>query len=91
MLNNIGLFSICKTDAEYEQMYSTYRGIDHGNYTKVYDPSLYSDNLPDTVDWRTNNAVTGVKDQVRPTTEALYAPGCWASVFWFTVAGAMWS
>ncbi|CAI8023152.1 Silicatein [Geodia barretti] len=53
------------TDAEYEEMYSTYRGIDHGNYTKVYDPSHYSSNLPESIDWRTINAVTSVKDQVK--------------------------
>ena len=42
----------------------TYRSIDHGNYTKVYEPSHYSQDLPDAVDWRTNNAVTGIKNQV---------------------------
>ena len=42
----------------------TYRSIDYGNYTKVYQPSHYSGNLPESVDWRTNNAVTGIKDQV---------------------------
>ena len=57
------LYSL-QTDAEYEEMYMTYRSIDHGNYTKVYQPSHYSGNLPDTVDWRTNNAVTGIKNQV---------------------------
>ena len=42
----------------------TYHDIDHGNYTKVYDRSHYSAYLPDSVDWRTSNAVTGVKNQV---------------------------
>jgi len=42
----------------------TYHDIDHGNYTKVYDRSQYSAYLPDSVDWRTSNAVTGVKNQV---------------------------
>jgi len=42
----------------------TYRNIDHGNYTKVYEPSLHGQDLPEAVDWRTNNAVTSVKDQV---------------------------
>ena len=66
VVSNIhALFSIYKTDAEYEEMYSTYRGIDHGNYTKVYDPSHYSSNLPESIDWRTINAVTSVKDQVK--------------------------
>nr|CAM57981.1 silicatein alpha [Geodia cydonium] len=51
------------TDAEYEEIYSTYCDIDHGNYTKVYDPSRYSSTLPDAIDWRTNNAVTSIKDQ----------------------------
>ena len=53
-----------QTDAEYEEMYMTYRNIDHGNYTKVYEPSLHGQDLPEAVDWRTNNAVTSVKDQV---------------------------
>ena len=42
----------------------TYKDIDHGNYTKVFNPAHYSSNLPESVDWRTNNAVTSVKDQV---------------------------
>ena len=41
----------------------TYREIDHGNYTKIFDSSQYSD-LPDSVDWRTSNAVTDIKNQV---------------------------
>ena len=44
----------------------TYREIDHGNYTKVFDASQYdSVTLPDSVDWRTSNAVTSIKYQVR--------------------------
>ena len=34
------------------------------NSTKVFDASQYSGNLPESVDWRTNNAVTSIKDQV---------------------------
>lgn len=45
-------------------MYMTYRESDHGNYTKVFDHSQYSADLPETVDWRTSNAVTGIKYQV---------------------------
>ena len=55
-------FSV-QTDAEYEELL-TYRSIDHGNYTKVFDASQYSGDYPDNVDWRTKNAVTDVKDQV---------------------------
>ena len=74
-------------------MYSTYRDIDHGNYTKVYNPtSGYSDNLPDSVDWRTNNAVTGVKDQVRPTTAVLgFLVTIHRVLNYCTFAGTMWS
>ena len=61
----VEIYMFYQTDAEYEEMYSTYRGIDHGNYTKVYDPSHYSSNLPESIDWRTINAVTSVKDQVK--------------------------
>ena len=46
--------------------YRSVRGVDHGNYTKVFDSSQYSGNLPDTVDWRTKNAVTDIKNQVKP-------------------------
>ena len=43
----------------------TYKSLDHGNYTKLFDSKQYSSDLPDTVDWRTKNAVTGIKNQVR--------------------------
>ena len=55
---------LMQTDAEYGELYMTYKNTDHGNYTKVFDPSHYSSDLPESVDWRTLNAVTGVKDQV---------------------------
>ena len=66
------LSAIHQTDAEYEETYTTYHGSDHGNYTKLYDPSQHSSNLPETVDWRTNNAVTPVKDQVTPIHPLFY-------------------
>ena len=31
---------------------------------KVFNASHYSGDLPESVDWRTNNAVTSIKDQV---------------------------
>ena len=53
-----------QTDKEYQEMYMTHRVADHGNYTKVFDRSPYSAYLPDSVDWRTSNAVTSIKYQV---------------------------
>lgn len=44
-------------------MYMTYQKTDRGNYTKIFDRSQYSSN-PDSVDWRTSNAVTSIKSQV---------------------------
>lgn len=44
-------------------MYMTYQKNNKGNYTKVFDRSQYS-SIPDSVDWRTSNAVTSVKYQV---------------------------
>lgn len=43
----------------------TYKQTDNGNYTKVFDSSNYGGNLPETVDWRTSNAVTDIKNQVK--------------------------
>ncbi|CAI8023144.1 Silicatein [Geodia barretti] len=50
------------TNAEYNEMYMTYRPGGR-NTTKMHDASQYSGNLPESVDWRTNNAVTSIKDQ----------------------------
>ena len=44
-------------------MYMTYRPGGR-NATKMHDASQYSGNFPESVDWRTNNAVTSIKDQV---------------------------
>ena len=41
------------------------RNTGQGNYTKLYNPADFSLDLPESVDWRTNNAVTNIKDQVR--------------------------
>ena len=43
----------------------TYQRINHGNYTKVYQSSHYSGDLPESIDWRTNSGVTGIKNQVK--------------------------
>ena len=45
----------------------TYSAIDRGNYTKVFDRSHYSANIPYSIDWRTSNAVTSIKNQVYVT------------------------
>ena len=44
-------------------MYMTYKPSGKRS-TKVFDASQYSGNLPESVDWRTNNAVTSIKNQV---------------------------
>ena len=65
-VKNNPIFLQLQTDAEYEQLL-TYRTVDHGNYTNkpnVFSAAQYSSNLPETVDWRTKNAVTGIKNQV---------------------------
>ena len=65
--NNMRLTHI-QTDAEYMEQYMTYRRRNvrqmQGNFTKLYNPTQYPVELPESVDWRTNNAVTDVKDQV---------------------------
>ena len=61
---NFCVVCLFQTDKEFEETYLTYREIDHGNYTKVFDANQYSADIPDTVDWRTSNAVTGIKNQV---------------------------
>lgn len=40
-----------------------YQKNNQGNYTKVFDRSQYS-SIPNSVDWRTSNAVTSIKYQV---------------------------
>ena len=56
--------SLSQTDAEYKEIFLTYKKGKTLAKTKVFNSSHYAGNLPESVDWRTNNAVTGVKDQV---------------------------
>lgn len=55
-----------QTDKEFQETYMTYKysEIDHGNYTKTFDAGKYAGDIPDTVDWRTSNAVTSITNQV---------------------------
>lgn len=39
--------------------------VDARNYTKIYEAGSYQ-SYPESVDWRTKDAVTSVKDQVEP-------------------------
>ena len=48
-------------------MLLTYKQVNKTDM-KVFDPSQYSGSLPSTVDWRTLNAVTPVKRQVKKVT-----------------------
>ena len=45
-----------------------YSEIDHGNYTKTFDAGKYAGDIPDSVDWRTSNAVTSITNQVLSNT-----------------------
>lgn len=52
-----------QSDAEYHKVYSSYRNHKTKSERKVYMPPAQS-NFPDTVDWRSNGAVTPVKNEV---------------------------
>ncbi len=65
MMTDHTLISTLQTDAEFKELYLTYKP---GNYThrahsKVFEPDPYQD-YPESIDWRTKNAVTGIKNQV---------------------------
>ena len=50
---------------EYMEKLMTYKTSPiQGNYTKLFNRAHYSQDIPESVDWRTNNAVTNIKDQV---------------------------
>nr|AND80742.1 silicatein alpha [Mycale phyllophila] len=50
------------TDQEWAEKFGTYDSDGKGNYTRYYKPDALT-YYPDSVDWRTKNAVTSVKDQ----------------------------
>ena len=54
---------IPQTDAEFREQQLTYVK-NSGNYTKVFEASFDSSSYPESVDWRTKNAVTSIKNQV---------------------------
>ena len=57
-------FYISQTDVEYKELLMTYQRRRYIPGAKVFNASHYSEDLPESVDWRTNNAVTSIKDQV---------------------------
>ena len=53
-----------QTDTEYRDIYLTYETGKAPSNVKIFDNTQYSSTLPDTVDWRSMNAVNPVKKQV---------------------------
>ena len=61
------------------------------NATKMHDASQYSGNFPESVDWRTNNAVTSIKDQVIHAILYIYVHSLLSNLCRVTVELAMLS
>ena len=71
--------SLPQTDHEYKERYLTYTNSKSGNYTKVFKREPWMA-YPETVDWRTKGAVTGIKSQVYKCYQFAYKAMLWKVV-----------
>ena len=65
VINCFYLLLFVQSDTEYRDQYLTYNSSrPHNESVKLFDPTSYTDYIPEYVDWRTMSAVTAVKRQV---------------------------